>query len=106
MCCGLNKNGPHRSVKSGTTRRRGLAGVGMAFVGGNLCRPEEDAGSPGAAPIGSCGSWEPSEVRAGTEFTSFARRVRHLARPRSLHSTLKSVVEYCPSHVLHDGTNL
>lgn len=65
--------------------------VYICHCGEHICGgPEEDAGSPGAAFTGSC---EPSEMRAGTEFTSFVRTVRHLARPRNLHFTLRSVIE-------------
>lgn len=46
-----------------------------------VCRPEEDAGSPGAAFTGSCGSCESSEMRAGTEFTSFVRTERQDISP-------------------------
>ena len=29
VCGGLNKNGPHRSIESGTIRKYGLVGVGV-----------------------------------------------------------------------------
>jgi hypothetical protein len=31
-CCGLNKNGSHRPIGSGTLRRCGLMGVGVALL--------------------------------------------------------------------------
>lgn len=36
LCGGLNKNGPHRLIKSGTIRGCGLVGVDVAFVGGSM----------------------------------------------------------------------